>query len=348
MLALVGLIVSAIALILDAHDTLAAWLAGAVAISAVPIGALAVLMFSYLVRGAWTNEMHVALVAASRTIPVAGLLFVPIVAGMRWLYPWIDTPPEHTSQAIYLAPWFFTLRTVAYFVIWFLLAVWAGRAWGSKEQMTRAASVGLIVYALTGSLAGIDWIESLEPNFHSSIYGLIFLTFQLLAGLSFGIAAVVYARPRSRALGGYGALLLSTLLLWAYMHAMQYIIIWAGNIPDEVEWYLRRLAGAWGFVLWGLIILQFVVPFFAMLSAHVRSRPNPLLAIAAGTLALRFVEAFVLVLPAAHAADAVLWLAIPAATLATFGILGLSLQVTLARMERSSHDRHLLPVGGSA
>jgi hypothetical protein len=340
---LAGLIGSIVALLFDAHGTLAAWLAAAVAASAVPIGALAVLFLTYLMRREWTDEMHVPLAAAALTIPVAGLLFLPVLAGMSWLYPWVHTRPEHAFQKIYLAPWLFVLRNIAYFAIWSALAVWARRAWGDKTQMTRVASIGIIVYTLTVSLAAVDWIESLTPDFHSSIFGLLFTTFQLLAGLAFGIATVVLMRPRSRALAGYGALFFATLLLWAYMHAMQYIVIWSGNIPEEVEWYVHRLAGGWGFVLWGLIFLQFIVPFFAMLLAGVRRRRYPMLVMTVGTLALRFVESFLLILPAADAVAAILWLATPAALAATVGLLGLSLQFTLNFLERSAIDRRALP-----
>jgi hypothetical protein len=337
-LTIAGLVGSAIALLFDVHSTLVAWLAAVVAASAVPVGSLAVLFFTYMIRRAWTSEMHVPLTAAALTIPVCGILFVPVIAGMRWLYPWVDHRPEHAFQAIYLTPWAFILRNILYFSIWSLLAFWARAAWGNEYRMTRVGSIGLIIYALTGSFAGIDWIQTLTPEFHSSIYGLLFLTFQLLAGLSFGVAMVAVMRPRSHYLAGYGALLLATLLLWAYIHAMQYIIIWSGNIPDEIQWYIRRLADGWGFVLWGLVFLQFIVPFFAMLSERIRSRPYPLLTIATGTLALRFVESFLLVLPAAEAPTSVLWLAIPAAIATTTGILGLSLQLCLTLFERSSHD----------
>jgi hypothetical protein len=214
--------------------------------------------------------------------------------------------------------------------------------------MVRAGSAGLIVWALTVSLAGVDWIESLNPEFHSSIYGLIFLTFQVLAGLAYGIAMTALAHPRSRAVSGYGALLLSALLLWAYMHAMQYIIIWSGNIPNEVTWYLRRETGAWMFVLWGLILLQVVVPFFALLSGDVRNRPRPLLLICCATLALRAIESLLLVLPSAAADGAVLWLAVPATLAAVVGLLGWSLRFTLARLEQSAADRRPLPAVGQS
>ena len=120
---------------------------------------------------------------------------------------------------------------------------------------------------------------------------------------------------RGRPTRRYGEILLSLLLLWAYLHAMQYIIIWAGNIPDEVTWYLRRASGGWAVVLWGLMLGQFVIPFFALLSERVRYGQRPLLWLCGATLALRLVEAFWLVLPSTHAGGWVLLLDIPAVTL---------------------------------
>ena len=338
--ALLGLVVagifgSALALALDAHATLAAWLAAAVAVSAVPIGSLAVLFCTYLMRRTWTYEMHTPLVAAALTIPVCGLLFIPVLIGIPWLYPWTHVRPEHAFQAIYLMPSTFVSCSVIYFVIWSVLAIWARHAANDIAQSRRAGSIGLIVYALTGSLAAVDWIESLTPDFHSSIYGLLFVTFQLLAGLSFAISFVITTGRRSAALSGYGALLLATVLLWAYMHAMQYIIIWSGNIPDEIVWYIRRLKDGWAIVFWGLISFQFFIPFFAMLPARARRSPNWLLTIAVGTLAARFVESCLLILPAAGVTTAISWLAVPAATAAAIGIVGMSLRLTLRSISYS-------------
>src|SRR3954451_9066157 len=126
--------------------------------------------------------------------------------------------------------------------------------------MTRAASAGLIMYALTVSLAGIDWMESLEPHFHSSIYGLLFLSFVLLNGIAFTVGARIWLDQRLGATRGYSALLVATILLWAYLHAMQYIVIWSANIPDEVTWYIERSAGGWRFLLAGLALGQLVIP----------------------------------------------------------------------------------------
>jgi hypothetical protein len=328
-----------VGLFIDPHTLLACYLAAVVAVSAIPLGALAVLMVSYLVRGEWTEGLHPALTAAASTMPIAGLLFVPVVAGMPWLYPWAaGDASASVLQAIYLTPWFFVARTIIYFIVWTALALWVRQAWGDLARMMRAASAGLIVYALTASFAGIDWIQSLTPTFHSSTYGLLFITFQLLAGLAFGL--VIALRPgRARPTFSYGPILLSVLLLWAYIHAMQYIIVWAADIPDEVVWYLRRSSDGWGIVVWAMVFLQFVVPFFAMLSQRVRNGQWPLVTIAGATLALRMVEALWLILPSTGASGPVLLLAIPATMVAIAGTWWIAFRAGAHRAALTRHSR---------
>jgi hypothetical protein len=309
--------------LVDPRALLAVYLPAAVAAIAIPSGALGVLMLSALVRRSWTAEMHRPLAAAALTLPAAGVLLVPILIGLPWLYPWATAAPEAAFKATYLAPWFFVLRSIGYIAIWTLLALSMQRAFGDAAAMQRAAAVGLIVFALTGSLAGVDWLESVKPEFHSSIYGFLFLTFQFVAGYAFGLLALLAGPaplPPREQRAGYGAVLVATLLLWAYNHAMQYIIVWAGNMPDEMHWYVSRIDDGWGWALWGLVLAQFVVPFLVLLSAETRASARALAAIAAATLILRFVEAFVLVLPDLPARGAVLALDIPATMLLAGGL----------------------------
>jgi hypothetical protein len=216
-------------------------------------------------------------------------------------------------KAVYLAPWFFTLRTVIYFVVLYAVALWQRATWGDSERMLRSASVGLIIWALLVSLGGIDWIESLEPEFHSSEYGLLYLCFTLLDGTAFAILIGLAAGCRIGATRGYSALLLSVTLLWTYVHAMQYIVIWAGNIPDEAIWYIKRSSDGWQFVLAVVALGQFVFPFFALLSSRIRSSRSWLLALCVMTLATRCWEASILILPAIeHIAPLIVTLMLPA------------------------------------
>lgn len=318
---IVGIFGCLAGLLFDPKTMVASYLAAWVAASAVPIGALAVLMIAYLVRAGWTVDLHPLLSRTALTIPLFAVLFIPVLIGMSTIYPWAaDAAHLSPFQSGYLSPWLFIVRTVIYFVILTVLALWVTRAYGDDAAMKRAGSAGLIVWALVSSFAGVDWLESLEPQFHSSIYGLLKIAFDLLAGFGFAIVALMLThRTRRMSNTAYAATFLSVLLLWAYLHAMQYIIIWAGNIPDEIVWYLERLRNGWGVALWALYIGQFFVPFFVLLSERARGSTAVLLWLGVATLALRFLEAIALILPPLHPSAWAL-LDLPAAALLLIGV----------------------------
>ena len=286
-------------LVFDRDATLAAYLVAWIGLGSIPIGALGILMLSYLVRWNWTLALRPVLIPALAALPVVALLILPILIWMASLYPAAADPASLPPfKALYLAPWFFSVRAIAYFVIWSLLALWLRNAGRDSDRMARAAAAGIIIYALSLSLAGVDWLESLEPAFHSSIYGLLFVSFAMLSGLAFAIAAGLRLRRHIGSLKGYSAMLLSAILIWAYLHAMQYIVIWSGNIPDEVTWYLKRSTDGWQFFLTGLAFGQFVLPFFALLSEAIRGDRRWLLGLCGLTLVMRVGEAAILILPA--------------------------------------------------
>lgn len=339
-----GLMLGVVALLRSPHAFLLAYLVAAVTATSLAAGALAVLLTTYLVRGAWTEDLHIPLVAAALTLPVAGALFLPVLATLPWNYPWMTHAPGEPGslKSIYLAPGAFVVRSFIYFAAWTALALSARRAWGEPIRMTRVASAGLVIYALTASLAGIDWLESLTPEFHSSIYGLLFVTSQILAGFALALATAL-TRPGAPT-HRYGAILLAAILLWAYNHAMQYIIIWSGNIPQETIWYARREAAAWGALLWGLLTLQFILPFFAMLAPGMRGARKPLLALAITTLLLRPLEVALLALPGTEAAPEALAVAMLACLLVVGTMWLMAYSTTLRRVRASSHDLQQLPM----
>lgn len=291
---------------IDPRTTLAAYLIAWITLAAIPIGGLPILATTYLVRRAWTDDLHAILIATTSALPLCGVLFVPVLLGQSLLYPVAAGVSVPAFKAVYLAPWAFALRTIAYFAIWSLFAARLARTWGDSARMNRAASAILIVASLTISLAGIDWLESLNADFHSSIYGLLFLSFTLMSSLPFAIGFGLLSTRRIRSTRGYGGLFLGTLLLWGYLHAMQYIVIWAGNIPDEVTWYLDRTRGGWQYVTALLALGQFVAPFLLLLSAYLRRDRRWLFSICAATLILRGVEAAILALPEIHDLNVVL------------------------------------------
>ncbi len=148
-------------LAIDRDATLAAYLVAWIGLGSIPIGALGILMLSYLVRWNWTLALRPVLIPALAALPVVALLILPILIWMASLYPAAADPASLPPfKALYLAPWFFSLRAIAYFVIWSLLALWLRNAGRDSDRMARAASAGihhLRVVAVAGrsGLAGI-------------------------------------------------------------------------------------------------------------------------------------------------------------------------------------------------
>jgi hypothetical protein len=294
---IVGLVGCAIGLIFAPREALIAWLVCWLGWGSIPIGALALLMLVALIPGSWRQLYDEPLRLGATLMPLVTIAVIPLLIGVALIYPW--TAESATSgyapfKAAWLSTGFFIGRTVVYLIVLSILA-WALLA---AEPRFRApiAAVGVILYAIIGSLIGIDFAESTEPNFHSSIYGLLALTNQWLAGISFAILLGLWEHdgtvPRAAA-----GVLVTAILMWGYMHAMQYIVIWAGDIPAEAHWYLERGRGGWGALAWILYGIQGFVSFCALLSPSVRNSRRAMIVLAAMTLFMRVAEQAWLVLP---------------------------------------------------
>jgi hypothetical protein len=281
------------AMAVDPVPALRAWLAAAVFCSGVPIGALPLLLMMRLIPGAWAEALMPTAEAQILLLPTAALALLPVLLGLGPIYRWAGAAPASAFQAAYLIPWFFALRTV----LWFgcLTAVAAvllrRRAWS-----TPVACAGLAVYAVFGTAIAVDWVMSLDPSFHSSGFGLYLLSIQAAVALAAMILACPVARA-SRHAPILGALLLTTVLLWAYLAFMQYVIIWSGNLPEGVRWYEGRAGAGWTIVLWGIALLH-LGPLLLLLLPPVRGSVRALRPLAATVLAGKAAECAWLVLPA--------------------------------------------------
>jgi hypothetical protein len=164
---------------------------------------------------------------------------------------------------------------------------------------------GLVLFVLTVTFAAIDWVMSLDPEWSSTIFGLIFVGAWSLSGLSFVIAvlaALSIHEPISRVVvplhfHDLGKLLLALVMLWAYFALSQFLIIWSGNLPEEIRWYLPRTRGSWGAIALAVIILHFALPFLFLLSRSLKRDPRRLVLIAALILIMRCVDLIWLIEP---------------------------------------------------
>ncbi|MEE8201065.1 MAG: hypothetical protein V3R29_07835 [Candidatus Acidoferrales bacterium] len=322
------------------------------------LGCLALVMLHHLVGGQWGMVIRRLLESGTRTLPLLLLLFLPLVFGLQEIYPW--THPEKMAEpalqhkAVYLNVPFFLARAGIYFAVWLLLAYLLNR-WSSRqdqsdqpalgERLRVLSAPGLILYGLTATFASVDWVMSLEPHWFSTVYGMMFILGQVLAALTFVIVILMLLSDRAPLAGflrpqhfhDLGNLLLAFVMLWAYVSFTQYLIIWSGNLPEEIPWYLDRTGHGWQGIAVVLIVLHFAVPFVLLLNRPLKRRARALAGLAVGLFLLRWFDLFWIVSPAFYGAEvSVHWMdvALP------IGLGGLWLTVFFGQVK----GRPLLPL----
>jgi hypothetical protein len=285
----------------------------------IALGCLAVAMLHHVTGGAWGLAIRRPLESGSRTLPLMLVLFLPIVLGARKIYEWADPAamahdPILRHKSPYLNLPFFTVRGLLYFAAWLGFAYFLNR-WSLDQdrgdrpisrRLQLLSSAGLVAYGLTMTFASVDWAMSIEPHWFSTMYGVLFIAGQGLAAFAF-IIVVLVCLSTTPALAGFvrqshyhdlGKLMLAFVMFWAYVSFSQYLIIWAGNLPEEIPWYLRRIHGGWGWLGWALILVHFLLPFLLLLPASANRNPRILAAVAGLVLFMRLVEVFWLTQPA--------------------------------------------------
>ena len=289
---------------------------------AIALGSLALAMVHHLSSGAWGLIVRRILEAASRTLPFVLLLFLPLLLGLGELYSWAQ--PEKVAVDEHLqhrTPWlnepFFIARAAIYFGAWLVFAALLNR-WSLQQDLTgdpsyrnrmRALSgAGLLAYGLTATFASFDWQMSLDHHLHSSLHGMMFIVDQGLATLAFLVPVAVYLaqrEPLSRVFQpshfhDYGKLMLAFVMLWAYLNVSQFLIIWSGNLPEEILYYQDRMDTPWKWVSLGMVLFHFLLPFLLLLSRDLKRNAARLTAVALLLLAMRWVDYHWFVAPIFH------------------------------------------------
>ncbi|HVF61132.1 MAG TPA: hypothetical protein VNJ70_15100 [Thermoanaerobaculia bacterium] len=306
-----GILLCALGFFLDRPAFYRAWLVGWIYWLGIALGCLAIMMLHHLTRGAWGLVARRVLEAAGRTLPVLALLFLPLLFGLQELYPWArpEAKTDHLLQAkaAYLNVPFFVARAALYFLIWggfaFVLSRLSRRQDETGElyltrRMQLLASAGIVLYCLAASFASVDWLMSLEPHWFSTIYGVYFLGGQGISALAFLIVVALFLwrrEPMSEVLSpghfhDWGKLLLAFVMLWTYFSFSQFLIIWSGNLPEEITWYAARTRGGWQWLAIALALFHFALPFVLLLSRDLKRRPQRLAAVAGWMLVMRWLD----------------------------------------------------------
>jgi hypothetical protein len=352
-------VASAAGLVTNPAQFYRSYLVAFVFVLGVSLGSLAISMLHHMSGGAWGLVIRRILEASSRTLPLVALFAVPLLFGLGHLYPWAD--PARVAgdeilrhRAIYMNPAGFAIRLAVCLLLWTLFALTLSRlskrqdeapTAGLERRMQLIAAPGLALYCLGVTVVSIDLLMSLDPHWLSAIYGVYVVGGQALSGLAFTLLVSLYLARRDpmrgvlqpRHVHDHGNLLLAFTMLWAYFALSQFLIIWSGNLPEEIGFFHDRLTGGWGAVSLSLALFHFAVPFVFLLSRDFKRNLGRLAWAAGLLLFMRWVDLFWLVSPAFHPGRLSLhWLDLTT-SVALFGLW-------LAAFARELGTRSLLPV----
>ncbi len=288
--------------------------------------ALAGLFFlavKYLASAGWWTAVRRVPEALMSLVPVAALPMLAIWFGRRALTPgprpgFRAAAPARAAKAAYLNEPFFLVRMVLFLGVWSVFAVLLRRASlvqdgqaqdGKHHQhrrMVRLSAGFIVVFAVTFSLASFDWLMSLDPRWTSTLFAVHTFAGLFLAGIALIALTVVRLRrggPLAGAVGGshlhdLGKLLFAFSIFWAYIWVCQYLLIWYGNLSEEIPYYVVRTRGAWLPLFILIPVLNWLVPFLVLLSRDAKRNPRVLGGAAVVVLAGGWLNVYGIVAPA--------------------------------------------------
>jgi hypothetical protein len=287
----------------------------------VSLGAMGIVMLHHLIGGGWGYLVRRFAELAAMCIPLMAILFIPVILGALAIYPWMDKAQVAADAILkhkhdHFLNWpFWTARSVVYLVVFTIMALLiqtrslerpdadAGPILG---RLHRISAGGLPLYFLLMTAGSIDWIMSREPHWYSTVFGFIVCISQAVSAACFLILVLYFFSdydPIKRILhpnylNDIGNVLLTFVILWAYLSFAQFLVIWLGNNQDEITWYMQRTHGGWRWVGGLLILFHFLVPFIILLQRPLKRKMGRLAAIATFVLFMHVIDELYWVTPA--------------------------------------------------
>jgi hypothetical protein len=288
---------------------LRAWVLGMMLTFGWSVGGLALLMVQYCSGGKWGLLLRRPLEAMARSLPIVLVYWFVVALNMKRLYLWARFNGVSDTTAALKAGWIneiqkhcidfkrpmlnpgmFWFVGALCFAIWFFYA-YRLTSLGLKRDSDSPANTpywikrlenisgpGIVIYSLTMTAAVIYWVMSMDVTWFSSVYGLLFLVGQGYSVLALGIIvsiALSKAEPfktilRQTEQHDLGKMTFAFVMLNIYLGFAQFLIIWSGNLPEEIPWYLDRIRGHWGIIITLDFIFHWLIPFSLLLSRDIK------------------------------------------------------------------------------
>ncbi|MGL4423567.1 MAG: hypothetical protein ACRCZF_23120 [Gemmataceae bacterium] len=291
------------------RDLFLTYLIGFIFWLSIPLGSLALIGLAFVTSASWGIVFRRVFLASIRTIPFMALLFLPMVVSLFtaaspywWTYDaeglkditQVKVALEEMEHRMHL--WMnvprFLIAAVACFSIWYLLGRFinkyapAAEDHGEVAAYRKLRAIGgpaVILWALTWTIACTDWVMSVEVAWASTMFPVItamnqFLTTFCFAGLLMytllGKNATAMSILKDKFRIDIGSLTFGFSMIWAYATYSQYMLIWAGNLPEEITYYKKRMNGGWEYLALFLVAFHWAVPFFLMLFRETKTIPS--------------------------------------------------------------------------
>jgi hypothetical protein len=323
--ALGGGVATAAGAVLDPGAFFPAWLAAFCYWLSLPLGALALLMIHNLTGGKWQAIARRPLEATAATMPLFVIAFVPVLIGMHDLYSWTRAHSSPPPNAWYLNIGFFGIRAAIYFGVWNVFAWWQLRPAVDGPRSQALSGLGLMLLGYSATWASIDWIMSIEPDWFSSIFGMMVGAGQFVIALAVALVVIVAlsatseieSEPFRAHIAALATILLAVDIFWAYTAYSQWIIIWEENLKSEIPWYIERDGAVWRALIVTIVVFHLLVPLFALVWTPAKRKPGLVRNVAALLVLAGMLQMWWLVLPPFH--DAGLFWQAPVAMIALGG-----------------------------
>jgi hypothetical protein len=295
----------------------------------IALGAMFFVLIHHAARAGWSTGLRrlaefvmggLYLRAGGIPIPLMMLLFLPILFGLPVLFhEWVYPDPNDMflkAKAPYLNVTFFLWRAAFYFIVWYGLSWFFLRSSLQQDQsgdpklserQRTVSPIGIVLFAITVTFAAFDWIMSLAPHWYSTIFGVYFFAGCQVA--IFSVLALFGQGLRRTGLLGevittehyqdLGKLLFGFVVFWSYIAFSQYFLQWYSNIPEETVWFADRIKN-WNTLTLVLALGHFVIPFFFLMSKHIKRNPLTLTIACIWMLSIHAIDIFWLVMPAVY------------------------------------------------
>lgn len=316
----IGLVLTAVGLFVSPEQFFHSYLLGYLFFISLALGSLGLLLLQYLTGGAWGVLTRRIFEAATKSLPIAAILFIPIVLGMSHIFPWLNVmkdEPHVAAKSGWLNTPFFLIRAVVYFIFWIGASALLNRFGRLQEEdgdprwsrkLENFSGGGFLLFILVLTFMSVDWMMSLAPEWYSTMYAFIIAVAQGINALTFAIIVLILlsrVEPFATVvkpvhLHDLGKLLFAFNFLWGYLCFCQYLITYSGNLPEETVWYFDRTRGGWEIIAYLVIFAHFILPFILLLSRDLKRNGRTLLIVAGLLFVMRIIDLYWYVEPNWH------------------------------------------------